>query len=209
MPVKLIVGLGNPGREYEATRHNAGFWLLERFAAARRIELRAERRHFGRVAACEGAWLLEPSTYMNESGKSVLALAAFYKIPPAEILVLHDEIDFPPGTVKMKLGGGVAGHNGLKSIAARLGSQDFWRVRLGVGHPGDKHLVADYVLKKPLKAEREAIEAALERALEVLPICLEGDMQAAMLKLHTRKGGSDATPSPPSVPPPPAAKAAR
>jgi PTH1 family peptidyl-tRNA hydrolase len=186
MPIKLIVGLGNPGREYEATRHNAGFWLLERFAATRRLELKTERRYFGRVAADGGCWLLQPGTFMNDSGKSVVALALFYKILPDEILVLHDEIDFPPGTVKMKLGGGVAGHNGLKSIAARLGSQDFWRLRIGVGHPGDKNLVPDYVLKKPSKVDRDAIESTLERALEVLPLCVSGDMQAAMLKLHTQ-----------------------
>jgi PTH1 family peptidyl-tRNA hydrolase len=200
MPIKLIVGLGNPGREYEATRHNAGFWLLKRFAAARRLELKTERRYFGRVASDDGCWLLEPGTFMNDSGKSVVALALFYKMLPDEILVLHDEIDFPPGTVKMKLGGGVAGHNGLKSIAARLGSQDFWRLRIGVGHPGDKSLVPDYVLKKPSKADREAIEATLERALDVLPLCVSGDMQAAMLKLHTQPK-APATAQPPAPDP--------
>lgn len=185
MPIKLIVGLGNPGKEYEATRHNAGFWLLERFADLQRLELKAERKYFGKVATGAGFWLLEPTTYMNDSGKSVAALAGFFKILPSEILVAHDEIDFPPGTVKMKSGGGVAGHNGLKSIAARLGTQDFWRIRLGVGHPGDRSDVPDYVLRKPSAADREAIESTLDRALDVLPTCLAGDMQSAMLKLHT------------------------
>jgi PTH1 family peptidyl-tRNA hydrolase len=129
--------------------------------------------------------LVLPQTYMNLSGKSVGALARFYKMLPEEVLVVHDELDFPPGTAKLKLGGGVAGHNGLKDIAAQLGTHGFWRLRIGIGHPGDKNFVADYVLKSPAPAERELIEGALARCLDVSQLLLDGDMQAAMLKLHT------------------------
>jgi len=187
--IRLIVGLGNPGREYERTRHNAGFWLVERFAARERIALKREAKYHAHVGRHEpsGAWLLLPQTYMNASGKSVALLAGFFKIPPAEILVAHDELDFLPGVARMKQGGGVAGHNGLKDIAARVGGLDFWRLRIGIGHPGDKSQVADYVLRKPPTEEREDIERAIDRSLEVLPQCLAGDLQAAMLKLHTKE----------------------
>lgn len=187
--IRLIVGLGNPGKQYDRTRHNAGFWLVERFAARERIALRSEARYHAHVGRHEptGAWLLLPQTFMNVSGKSVALLAGFFKIPAAEILVAHDELDFQPGVAKMKQGGGVAGHNGLKDIAARIGALDFWRLRLGIGHPGDKSLVADYVLGKPAAEDREAIERAIERSLDVLPLCLAGDLQGAMLKLHTKE----------------------
>jgi peptidyl-tRNA hydrolase, PTH1 family len=186
--IRLIVGLGNPGKQYERTRHNAGFWLVERFAAREGIALRSEAKYHAYVGRHErtGAWLVLPQTYMNVSGKSVGLLAGFFKIPAEEILVAHDELDFPPGVAKLKRGGGVAGHNGLKDVAARIGSLEFWRLRLGIGHPGDKNVVADYVLKKPAADEREAIERAIERSLEVLPLCLAGDLQGAMLKLHTK-----------------------
>ena len=187
--IRLIVGLGNPGREYERTRHNAGFWLVERFAAQERIALKREAKYHAHVGRHEpsGAWLLLPQTYMNASGKSVALLAGFFKIPPAEILVAHDELDFLPGVAKMKQGGGVAGHNGLKDIAARVGGLDFWRLRIGIGHPGDKNQVADYVLRKPSAEDREDIERAIDRSLEILPQCLAGDLQGAMLKLHTKE----------------------
>ncbi len=186
--IRLIVGLGNPGKQYERTRHNAGFWLVERFAARESIALKSEAKYHAYIGRHEptGAWLVLPQTYMNVSGKSVALLAGFFKIPADEILVAHDELDFPPGVAKMKQGGGVAGHNGLKDIAARIGALDFWRIRLGIGHPGDKDLVADYVLRKPAGDEREAIERAIERSLEVIPMCLAGDLQGAMLKLHTK-----------------------
>ena len=187
--IRLIVGLGNPGRQYERTRHNAGFWLVERFAAHEGIALKSEPRYHAYVGRHEpsGAWLLLPQTFMNVSGKSVALLAGFFKISAAEILVAHDELDFLPGVAKMKQGGGVAGHNGLKDIAARIGALDFWRLRLGIGHPGDKSLVADYVLAKPAPEDREAIERVIEKSLDVLPLCLVGDLQGAMLKLHTKE----------------------
>jgi PTH1 family peptidyl-tRNA hydrolase len=187
--IRLIVGLGNPGREYERTRHNAGFWLLERFAAQEGITLRKEAKYSAFVGRHEpsGAWLVMPQTFMNLSGKSVLLLAGFFKIPAPEILVAHDELDFAPGLAKLKQGGGVAGHNGLRDIAARIGSPHFWRIRIGIGHPGDRSVVADYVLGKPTPQDREAIDASIDKALGVLPLCLAGDMQAAMLKLHTKE----------------------
>jgi PTH1 family peptidyl-tRNA hydrolase len=187
--IRLIVGLGNPGREYERTRHNAGFWLLERFAAQEGIALRKEPKYSALVGRHEqsGAWLVMPQTFMNLSGKSVLLLAGFFKIPASEMLVAHDDLDFAPGVARLKQGGGVAGHNGLRDIAARIGSPDFWRLRIGIGHPGDRSVVADYVLGKPVPQDREAIDASIDKALEVLPLCLAGDMQAAMLKLHTKE----------------------
>jgi PTH1 family peptidyl-tRNA hydrolase len=188
--IKLIAGLGNPGREHERDRHNVGFVFVSRLAAEQRVELRSVARYHGfvgKLARPSGEiWLLEPQTYMNLSGKSVGPLARFYKIQPEEVLVVHDELDFPPGVAKLKLGGGVAGHNGLKDIAAQLGSQGFWRLRIGIGHPGDKNLVPDYVLKAPTPAERELIEEALARCLAASPLLLEGSMEAAMLKLHTK-----------------------
>lgn len=187
--IRLIVGLGNPGRQYERTRHNAGSWLVERFATHESIALKNEARYNAFVGRHEtsGAWLVLPQTYMNLSGKSVALLAGFFKIPAADILVAHDELDFLPGAAKLKQGGGVAGHNGLKDIAARLGALDFWRLRIGIGHPGDKSLVSDYVLRKPPAVEREEIDRAIDRSLEVLPQCLAGDLQGAMLKLHTKE----------------------
>ena len=188
--LKLIAGLGNPGRKHERDRHNVGFRFASRLAAAQRTELKSVAKYhglLGKLARPSGdLWLLLPQTYMNLSGKSVGALARFYKIPPQEILVVHDELDFLPGTAKLKLGGGVAGHNGLKDIAAQLGTHGFWRLRIGIGHPGDKNVVADYVLTPPPAAERELIEAALERCVEVSGLLLDGDMEAAMLKLHTK-----------------------
>jgi len=188
--MKLIAGLGNPGRNHERDRHNVGFWFVSRLAACERIELKSLARYHGLVGklARPGGELrlVLPQTYMNLSGKSVGALARFYKILPEEVLIVHDELDFPPGTAKLKLGGGVAGHNGLKDIAAQLGSPGFWRLRIGIGHPGDKDLVADYVLASPRASERALIEAALERCMEISGMLLDGDMEAAMLKLHTK-----------------------
>ncbi len=187
--MKLIVGLGNPGRQYEATRHNAGFWLVERLAAETHTVLRKDAKFQALVGRHEssGAWLLLPQNYMNASGRPVQMLASFFKIAPAEILVAHDELDFAPGVARIKQGGGIAGHNGLKDISARLGSHDYWRLRIGIGHPGDKRAVTDFVLQKPTPDERAAIDAAIARALEVLPLVLAGDLQGAMLKLHTQE----------------------
>lgn len=186
--MKLIVGLGNPGDRYEATRHNAGFWLVERLAAGGRIALRRDPKFDALIGRDEasGAWLMLPQSHMNRSGGPVQGFAAFYKVEPADILVAHDELDFPPGTVRMKQGGGAAGHNGLKDISARLGSHDYWRLRIGIGHPGDRNLVSDYVLHKPSPDDRAGIDAAIGRALDVLPLALAGDLQGAMLRLHTQ-----------------------
>jgi PTH1 family peptidyl-tRNA hydrolase len=217
--IKLLVGLGNPGPEYEHTRHNAGFWWVD--AAARRLgaRLTAERAFFGLVGRAthpEGpVWLLEPQTYMNLSGKAVAALARFYKIAPQELLVVHDELDLPPGQMRLKLGGGHAGHNGLRDIHAQLGSPDYWRLRLGIGHPGVKAEVANYVLRKPPAAEREAIEQSIDASLAQLDLLIAGRMEQAMMKLHPRAGTPGRTaprglpvgeaPAPSSGPTPPAA----
>ena len=185
--MKLIVGLGNPGDKYQATRHNAGFWLVERFAAESRIVLRKDAKFQALLGRHEpsGALLVLPQGFMNSSGRPVQMLAGFFKIAPAEILVVHDELDFAPGVSRIKQGGGIAGHNGLKDISARLGSHEYWRLRLGIGHPGDSRAVTDFVLHKPSQEDRAAIDAAIGRALEVLPLVLVGDTQGAMLKLHT------------------------
>lgn len=187
--MKLVIGLGNPGRQYEATRHNAGFWLVERFAAETHTVLRKDAKFQALVGrhGPSGAWLLLPQSFMNSSGRPVQMLASFFKIAPAEILVVHDELDFSPGVAKIKQGGGVAGHNGLKDISARLSSHDYWRLRIGIGHPGEKQGVTDYVLHRPTQEERAEIDAAIGRALEALPLALGGDVQGAMLKLHTQE----------------------
>lgn len=187
MAIRLVVGLGNPGKEYERTRHNAGFWLLERFASSSGIALRKDPKFQALVGRHEasGAWLLLPQSYMNASGRAVQMLAGFFKIRPEEILVVHDELDFPPGTAKIKQGGGIAGHNGLKDISQRIASHDYWRLRIGVGKPPPGTDGADYVLQKPLPEDRAAIDAALDKALAILPLCLAGDLQGAMNKLHT------------------------
>jgi len=189
--MKLVVGLGNPGSRYEATRHNAGFWWVERIARAAGAEFRRESRFHGDVARVpqKDIWLVKPQTFMNASGRTVGALAAFYRIDAAEVLVAHDELDLPPGGIKLKSGGGLSGHNGLRDIASVLGTQDFWRLRIGIGHPRDTGLAqdpADYVLHPPRLEERKAIEDALTKADEVWPLVSARDMQAAMLKLHTK-----------------------
>ena len=190
--IRLIVGLGNPGREYERTRHNAGYWLVERFAASCGIAMRKDLKYQALVGRHEsGAWLLLPQTFMNASGRSVLMLAGFFRMAPEEILVAHDELDFAPGVAKLKQGGGIAGHNGLRDISQKIASHDYWRIRIGIGHPGDKDLGADWVLQKPAAEDRAAIDAAIDRALAVVPLCLGGDLQAAMLKLHTQDKGAE------------------
>lgn len=189
-PIRLVAGLGNPGRSYERTRHNAGFWFADRLAAALGVAFAPQSRFAGDVARAGELRLVKPTTYMNESGRSVGALARFLAISPAEILVVHDELDLPAGTVKMKLGGGVAGHNGLKDIRAHLAAADFWRLRLGIGHPRDSDTpqqpVVDYVLKPPRADERRAIEDAIARALDAWPAIAAGDFEKAMMQLHTK-----------------------
>ena len=187
--IKLIVGLGNPGAEYEGTRHNAGFWWLDAVAQALGVQLQPDRSYHGLVArtsvAGHSLWLLEPQTFMNLSGKSVAALARFYKIAPDEILVAHDELDLPAGQIKLKRGGGHAGHNGLRDIHAQLGSSDYWRLRIGIGHPGVKSEVIHWVLQKPSPEQRRLIEAAIAHSLQALPALLHGDMAKATLLIHT------------------------
>lgn len=189
--IKLLVGLGNPGPEYEDTRHNAGFWWLEAVARELKVTLQPERSYFGVMARTtwEGRplWLLEPMTYMNRSGQAVGALARFFKIAPEEILVAHDELDLPPGELKLKKGGGHAGHNGLRDIHAQLGNSDYWRLRIGIGHPGDKSEVANWVLKKPAPDQREALHASIDRAVRALPDLLHGHMEKATAHIHTSK----------------------
>ena len=188
--IRLIVGLGNPGLEYAATRHNAGFWFVDEVAARLKVALAPERSWFGLAAraTAEGrpVWLLEPTTYMNASGKSVAALARFYKIEVAEIVVTHDELDLLPGQVKLKQGGSHAGHNGLKDIQANLGSADFWRLRIGIGHPGVRAEVIDYVLKKPPAAQRDEIDKSIEQAMTGLDLLLSGQGERAMMKINAR-----------------------
>lgn len=187
--IKLIVGLGNPGAEYAQTRHNAGFWFVDELARTAGVQLRHESKFHGLVAKArlEGqeVWLLQPQTFMNRSGLSVVALAQFYRILPDEILVVHDELDIPAGQIKLKQGGGNGGHNGLKDIQAHLSTPAFWRLRVGIGHPGNKGEVASYVLKPARKEEQEGIDGCLNRAHIVLPKMLAGEMGPAMQLLHT------------------------
>jgi PTH1 family peptidyl-tRNA hydrolase len=188
--IRLFVGLGNPGPQYEATRHNAGFWWIDEIARVGGARLNVEPKFFGLAGRLKSgaheAWLLQPTTFMNASGRSVGALARFYKIAPEEILVIHDELDLPPGTVKIKKGGGNGGHNGLKDISAQLGTQDYWRLRLGIGHPGDRNAVVNYVLHEPSRDEANLIQDNIDQSVKLLPLLLEGSMEAAMLKLHTK-----------------------
>jgi len=191
--IRLIVGLGNPGPEYEHTRHNAGFWWVE--AAARQLGAAPafDRNYHGMVARVNRpdtddgpVWLLQPMTFMNLSGKSVAPLARFFKIEPAQILVVHDELDLLPGQMKLKQGGGAAGHNGLKDILAQLGSPDFWRLRIGIGHPGVRAEVANWVLRRPPIEDRLVMDQCIAESLAALPLLLAGDMPRAMMKIHAK-----------------------
>jgi PTH1 family peptidyl-tRNA hydrolase len=187
--IRLIVGLGNPGREYESTRHNAGFQWVDELAREQKLNFKSEAKFHGLTARGQlhghEVMLLKPQTFMNVSGRSVVALALFYKILPNEILVVHDELDLPPGLARLKMGGGHGGHNGLKDIIAHLGSRDFWRLRIGIGHPGDRAEVVNYVLKAPRKEEQFLIDEAMQRAQGVAHLVIEGKTEAAMLKLHS------------------------
>jgi PTH1 family peptidyl-tRNA hydrolase len=195
MPTRLIVGLGNPGPEYEQTRHNAGFWFVDNLAnGIARCQLSRDSRLNAFVAKTSiggsELWLLEPQTYMNRSGFSVGGLAKFYKIPPEDILVVHDELDLAPGVARLKKGGSSGGHNGLKDITAALGTQDYWRLRIGIGHPRTMNLqqvVADFVLHRPRKEEQALIDEALDKSLAIVPLLCEGKPEAAMMQLHTTK----------------------
>lgn len=188
-PIRIIVGLGNPGAEHEKDRHNAGYWLLDELSAKYGGQFRSERKFHGDVARIDvdgcDVRLLKPTTYMNRSGQSVQSLAAFLKVAPEAILVVHDELDLPAGTVRLKRGGGPGGHNGLKDVIAHLG-REFFRLRLGIGHPGDSHDVIDYVLGRPSRADADGIMAAVRDALDVIPVLLGHGEQKAMHRLHSR-----------------------
>ncbi|MBN9411401.1 MAG: aminoacyl-tRNA hydrolase [Burkholderiales bacterium] len=206
--IKLFVGLGNPGTEYEATRHNAGFWWIDALARQLKVNLVSDRSYHGQVARTSAhgqtIWLLEPQTFMNVSGKSVAALSRFFKIKPEEILVVHDELDVVPGEAKLKFGGSHAGHNGLRDIHAQLGTGDYWRLRLGIGHPGVKSEVVHWVLRKPAPDQRDAIEVCIDRTLKAVPELIGGDMTRATQMVHTSK---PPRPKPPRQPAPDTAAA--
>jgi len=188
--IRLIVGLGNPGREYEATRHNVGFWWVDELARSENLSFKSDSKFHAQLVRGilhgHEVWLLKPQTFMNLSGRAVGAVAQFYKIAPDEILVVHDELDMQPGVARLKIGGGHGGHNGLKDIIAHLGTKDFWRLRLGIGHPGDRAEVSNYVLNDPRREERELIEDAMNQAQLVAHLVIEGKTEAAMLKLHSK-----------------------
>lgn len=190
MPIQLIVGLGNPGAEYEETRHNAGVWFVEKIIQQKNLSLRHEKKFHGSTGKFNFQGneyhLLIPSTYMNESGTSVLAFAHYYKIPPENILVAHDELDLAPGTTRLKLDGGHGGHNGLRDIIRHLGGKNFWRLRIGIGHPGEKSQVTDYVLHRPSATDRQLIDDSINEAIALLPEILSDEMHRAMNQLHTR-----------------------
>ncbi|MCL1825175.1 MAG: aminoacyl-tRNA hydrolase [Betaproteobacteria bacterium] len=198
---RLIVGLGNPGAEYAKTRHNAGFWFCEGLAYDLGARFSFESRFHGFVAPLREesrppSWLLMPQTFMNRSGQSIVALAHFYRILPDEILVIHDELDLPPGQLRLKFGGGPGGHNGLKDATAHLGVPDYWRLRIGIGHPGDRNEVTNYVLKPPRQEERDSIFEAIDRALAVWPLLARGDWEKAAQRLNARPKPPKPAPSP-------------
>ncbi len=188
--IKLFVGLGNPGPEYADTRHNAGFWWIDALADSLRVTLTADKSWQGLAARTtvhgHTVWLLKPQTFMNHSGRSAAALARFFKIAPHEILVVHDELDIVPGQMRLKRGGSHAGHNGLRDVHDQLGSDDYWRLRLGIGHPGVKAEVIDWVLKKPMAEHRQAIASCIARSLQAVPFLLNDEVAKATMLLHTR-----------------------
>lgn len=187
MSIKLIVGLANPGAEYAKTRHNAGQWFVEALSSEPfKTESKFYASHVLTSVHSTPVRLMIPTTYMNESGKAVAALAQFYKISPEEILVAHDELDLPPGTARLKQGGGHGGHNGLRHLIQCLGTPNFHRLRIGIGHPGNKNMVTDFVLHAPNGDEKRLIEDAIHEALRVMPLVMDDKMQDAMKALHTQ-----------------------
>lgn len=187
--IRLIVGLGNPGPQYANTRHNAGVWFAEKVAKHYQTQFTLESKFHSLVSRCQIAgqdcWLAVPTTFMNESGRAVKAIAQFYKIPADEILIAHDELDFEAGTVRLKVGGGHGGHNGLRDLTQQLGTADFARLRIGIGHPGQSHLVHDYVLSKPNKTDEQTIHSAIDKVIPYLPELVSGDIGKVMQALHT------------------------
>jgi len=190
-PLALIVGLGNPGREYEQTRHNAGFWFVEALARQHGASFKVDNKFFGETAKVRiggnEVWLLKPTTFMNRSGQAISALARFYKIGIDQILVAHDELDIPPGDIRLKAGGGHGGHNGLRDTVTQMGGNTFLRLRIGIGHPGHSSQVTGFVLGKAPSSEQSLIEEAIERALKVTPLAVSGELQKAMNELHSSK----------------------
>jgi len=190
-PLALIVGLGNPGREYEQTRHNAGFWFVEALARQSNASFKADGKFFGDVAKTRigghEVWLLKPDTFMNRSGQAISALARFYKIGLDQILVAHDELDILPGDIRLKVGGGHGGHNGLRDTITQMGGNTFLRLRIGIGHPGHSSQVTGFVLGKAPASEQSLIDEAIERALKVMPLAVSGEVQKAMNELHSSK----------------------
>ncbi len=182
--IQAIIGLGNPGTQYAQTRHNVGFWFVDRLADQHRTGFKPESKFHGQLAKAD-CWLFKPNTYMNESGRAVIAFAQFYRLTPSQLLVIHDDLDLPAGTARLKTGGGHGGHNGLRDISQQIGNE-FHRLRLGIGHPGNKNQVANYVLKNPSADDQIAILQAIDQSLAVLPLVLEGDMLKAMNQLHTK-----------------------
>ncbi len=187
--IQLIAGLGNPGNEYEKTRHNAGFWFIDQLVSQYNLTLKNESKFLGEVAKFNSPsgniWLLKPTTFMNRSGQSIARLAQFYKIQPEQILIVHDDLDLPPGSVKLKQGGGHGGHNGLRDSIAQLG-KNFYRLRLGIGHPGNKEQVVGFVLGKTPQSEKKLIESAVDKSIDSIELILQGDMQKAMNQLHAK-----------------------
>jgi len=189
-PIKLFVGLGNPGDKYTHTRHNAGFWWVDLMASQTNSSLSMDAKmfgHVGKLSPHSDIWLLKPTTFMNASGKAVATMANYYKIKPEEILVIHDELDLPVGESKLKFGGGHGGHNGLRDIHAALGTNQYWRLRVGIDHPGNKHEVANYVLKAASKGEQSAIDESINDSCQISDYLTQGAFDQAMLKLHTKK----------------------
>jgi PTH1 family peptidyl-tRNA hydrolase len=187
--IQLVAGLGNPGTQYEQTRHNAGFWFVDAVARDCGAQFRSESKSRSEVARCNIAGndcrLQKPQDFMNRSGRAVAALAGFYQIPRSGILVVHDDLDLPPGTIRLKRDGGHGGHNGLRDLIPALGGKDFLRLRIGIGHPGHRDDVVGYVLKAASGEDRAAIDAAIAAAVRVLPDIISGNLDAAMKELHT------------------------
>ena len=184
IPIKLIVGLGNPGDEYADTRHNVGIRFVEALANQANHSLQKEDKFHGAITKLNHCWLLKPSIYMNENGKAVAALARFYKIKPQEILVAHDELDFPVGIIRLKESGSHGGHNGLRNIIEHLGTTDFYRLRIGIGHPGHKRQVTPYVLGAPSKDDQTTILAAIDKGLQVANELMRGEFEKVIRSLH-------------------------
>ena len=191
MTIKLIVGLGNPGKEYQSHRHNVGFWFVDALAKLYGANFKKETKFFGEVAKANiggsNVWLLKPNTFMNASGKAINAIANFYQISVSEVLVVHDELDLNPGTARLKLDGGHGGHNGLRDTIKALNSKIFYRLRIGIGHPGDKSKVSGFVLHAPNKSEIEPIQSSLVSALSVIEDVVRGEDEKAMRQLHTKE----------------------